>query len=64
MFINEKCNKEKEVDMKKAPRYHDQNLYSYAHLRRPRGPRFGLIMLIIMAIMSVVIALTVAYVLT
>ena len=32
--------------------------------RRMRTPRFGMIILIIMAIISVVIALTVAYILT
>ncbi len=30
---------------------------------RPRGPRFALILLIIMAIMSVILAITVAYIL-
>jgi len=50
--------------MQREPLPQDQKYYSYAYVRRARGPRFGLIILIIMAIMSIVIALTVAYVLT
>ncbi len=50
--------------MERESTYQDRKYYSYAYVRRARGPRFGLIILIIMAIMSIVIALTVAYVLT
>jgi hypothetical protein len=45
------------------PSQYDQHLHSIRHGVRPKGPRFAVLLLVIMAIMSLVLALVVAYVL-
>jgi hypothetical protein len=44
--------------------YKQKSSEFYKYPRKTRGPRFALIILIIMAIISIAIALTIAYVFT
>jgi hypothetical protein len=41
----------------------DEDEYNHLLERRPRGPRFALLILIMFAIMSLIMAITVAYIL-
>lgn len=52
------------MNMQKEPTFTDRHYYSTQYFKKPRGPRFGLLLLIIIAIFSIIIALTVAYLFT
>ncbi|UCG70696.1 MAG: hypothetical protein JSV09_06690 [Thermoplasmata archaeon] len=64
MFINDKDNWDKGEDMhSNALQNHRRGEYS-KYPRKTRGPRFALIIMIIMAMISIALALTVVYIFT
>ncbi len=63
MFISSyRIEEEREAGMQQDVQDPRDDYYRTLKHRRPRGPRFALLMLIIFAIMSVLLAILVAYV--